>query len=183
MNHTNPNYDVVTGGSRVYVSYNTTTSSIATFYLNAFLSESAAVTQTGEVATNCIHVDYDSVNQQVWVCYHNGSAVKYLVWDYNLDATAVIGPHTVETVSGVSHIITYVNAGSANFFYDVSATPTYNTSIRTNTGTNTGTIGTAASLILSLGIASKTFYYNGKVYFLAAFQSPLWCQRGSPKLY
>lgn len=172
INNTDYNYDASIISTRLQIAYNNNTGGITCFYLDAFLSASAKRTVGGDAASVCINVTGDSF-QNVWVSYYNGTSVKAFIRDYNLSSTAVLATTTIETVASVRNLTANVQGVTGTFIYEISAAQTYNYFIRSNTMTKTGTIGTAANIVRSVGLASKCFYYNSHLLFLAAHESAL----------
>jgi hypothetical protein len=170
-----PNFDMTLAGGRAYLAYNNTDGGhgVSVKFIDSFGTLSATLDITGENASSCIGIFVDSVTNQVFVAYHNGTAVRYFVRDSALSPVAVLAPTTVETVANVVSLSGISANGSATLFYTVSAAQTYNYFIRSNTISASGTVGTAADFKRSVGLASKAFSYNGHSYVTVAFASVL----------
>jgi hypothetical protein len=162
-------------GSNLWVAYNNTDvgGGISVKYINSLLTVSSALDVTGETALVCLNIAPDTVKNQLWVSYYNGTAVRAFVHDINIPGTTILSPTTIETVSNVRNICGVASNGSATLYYEVSAAQSYNYLIRSNTCTSAGSVGTASVFLRSVGLASKAFSYGGNIYFAVAFQSTL----------
>lgn len=174
-NVTNPNFDATLQGDRVFFAYNNSDggNGITVKYINSFLTQSAGRDVTGESGSVCLSIFADSVKQQIWVAYYNGTNVKYFIRDYSLSSTAVLAPTAVETLGTIDNICGIASNGTATLFYAVHAATTYNEYVKSCSLTFTGTVGTPAVMLRSVGLASKAFTFNGINYVTVAFESPL----------
>jgi hypothetical protein len=177
----NPNYDAARIGARVYFAYasSTGTNSITVKFIDSNLSVSADFNKATEVASSCITVLGDG-NSNVWVGYHNGTKVKSFVVSYAL--VSVMAVTDVETVGNIRNItgVCYETSSSVAskvvFIYEVTATNDYDHNLRQNTmslSSGTGTAGTAAVFIRSVGLATKAFTYNSQFYVTGVYGSSL----------
>jgi len=167
------NYDVCKISNRLFVAYNS--SAATTIGLRSIdqllnLSNTRSVGSSG--ASVSINVCGDS-SDNVWVGYYNGTAVSVLIRDFDLSATAVLAPTVLETVANILGLTGKVTGTTGTYYYQQSASNSYDNLIRTNTMTLTGTAGTAAVFIRSVGLFSKQFSFGSKTYMLAAYQSTL----------
>lgn len=177
MNASNPFYDVSLGGARIFIAYNTNSGggAISVRYTDTSLTISGATTIAGESASRCINVVMDSSNNQVWVSYSNGTAIKTFARDYDLTAS-VLSPTTIETLANVRNVTVYAVSGLATFFYERYETQSnivqgWYTYILKNTCTNVGVVGSSSTFLMNLGLTSKVFSFNGTYYMTVAFQS------------
>lgn len=181
VNTTNPVYDAYRIGTRLYFAYNTSnaSSSVAVSYMGSTLSVATAYEEVGEAATVCIGIFSDS-NDNVFVSYYNGTAVKIFMVDYALNS--IVSPTPIETVSNVRNITgaitseTSSSVSTSKVFYEISASTTYNYLVRScelSLSSTTITPGTPAVFIRSVGLASKAFTYNSNQYLGLAYESTL----------
>lgn len=175
----NPKWDGTIIGDRLFISWNSTITSVSVVYINSVLTIASAVDLTTEVGTGGITVWGDAA-QNVWVAYYNNTAVKGFVRDYNLNA--VVAPYAIETVSNVVNLCgaitseTSASVGTSTLFYQISAAATYNHNIRTIALARSSTAVTPGSpsvFMRSVGLASKVFLYNSAYYLGIVYDSTI----------
>lgn len=173
-------FDVINFNDNMVCAYHNTSNNVILLYID----QQGSPNPTGfpgevtiaEEAKNCLSVvNFD--NTAVFVAYHNNSA-GVRVFARNADFSVLFAPATLEAITA-SNVINITGAKSATntvkWFYEVSATQTYNQYTRTNTVTGAGTIGTAADFVRSIGLASKAFNYgpNNTIYLNGIHESTL----------
>lgn len=170
---TNKLYDVLAVSERIFVTWNNNNASsgVSIQYMTTTEVKSSEIEYVGEEATACITLISDASNQ-VWVAYYDGSDVRGLIRNYDLDQE-LLAPTTIETVANVRNITGSVSSTTATWLYEISAAATYNHLIRTNTLTLAGVAGTPAEFLRSVGLASKAFIYNSTVYVVVTHESTL----------
>jgi hypothetical protein len=175
VNATDQFFDACKIGERLFVAWNGNNGggAINAKYIDSVLVLSAELTVASESASECIGLFGDETNQQLWVAYHNGTAVKYFVTDYSLGTTLIRNPTSIETVADIVNVTGYADSGSATVYYEKTAAQTYNYLIRKNTANTAGTVGTAAVFMRSVGLAGKAFFYNGRQYLVVTHSSAL----------
>lgn len=169
------NYDACVLSARLFVAYNNSSggTGISLKYINTFLTVSAVTVVTGENADVAINIFSDITNQQVWVAYYNGTAVKYFIKAYSLPAANVLAPTVVDVVANVLRLAGITDAGSGHLWWEVSATNPYDHFTQLVTLTNTGTVGTPNVFLRSVGLAGKPFVYTGNRYIFTVHSSLL----------
>jgi hypothetical protein len=174
VNVTNPRFDACLIGDRLFVGWNASDGggAVSMRYIDSFLNVSAEFDVATEVASDCIGLFGDETNEQLWVAYHNGTAVKYFVVNYDLSSLVRVAT-VVETVADIKNVTGYADAGAATLYYEKSAAATYNYLIRKNTANTAGTVGTASVFMRSVGLAGKPFFYNGLHYLVVTHSSTL----------
>lgn len=174
-----PVFDATVVNGQAFLAYASTTSthSISVYRFTAGSSSvnvSSPHLSVVEQATTCITCFGDASNN-LWVAYYNGTAVKGFISDFPTDPSLanplVLSATAIETVANVVNITGQVASTTGTFFYETSASPTYNHVIRTNTLTTGGVAGSPTILVLSLGLWSKAFSYSGDYFFFAAYGS------------
>ncbi len=172
LNTTNYDYDACIANNKLYIAFNSSTGggAIEVFYINNFLGVSPATAIAGQSATD-LSTTFDFILNQVWVAWSTGTSNKYVVLSQTLSSTFITGPVTIDSTASTGRIVTYPNNGSAQFWYELNSGTSYNTLIRTTTGTNTGATGTPGVFLRSVGLATKPFVYNGVVYLNVTYQS------------
>lgn len=160
-------YDAVTISDRMFFVYNNGSGNLSIRYINALMSVSAATTIASVVATCVAIFPDDSAN--VWIALWNGTAIRYVVFDYALDPVLTIT--TGETIANVKNITGVVIDTTASLYYDITAADVYNYNIRTANVTIAGSVGAASVLIRSLALGSKAFKYNDVAYVMGSYAS------------
>lgn len=174
-------------GNNLYLAYNTTSGgqAIKVTYLTAGLTLVSAVSFAGSIGT-MVSMTADMTNLAAPVIYVSfydaaGSTGYTLAVNQNL-ATLMTATQIIATGT-ILNIISGAQAGVCSVAYEVSNT--YSFTPATGTATNyinartvtlpatvtTGTLGTAYTVVRSVGIASKGFIVDSVIYFLAAYNS------------
>lgn len=181
------NWDGVVVGPNLYLAYNTTAGGqqINVTYLNTSFVIASPVSFTSSIAT-IMSVTSDITNAAQPIIYAAfwdaaGSTGHAIAVDQNLNkvmtATQWLGTGAIQNITCTAQ------DGVLRIAYEYINTYGYASSVRTdyiskNTITKpatvtTGTLGTAAVVVRSVGIASKAFLYNDVMYMLCAYQSSL----------
>lgn len=182
VNSSHSYYDGVIVGGTLYLIWNASDggNAIRLRFLNAQLNQSMMVVISGEQASACITIfaDVDIAIPQLWVGYSDGSNLKYFVISTN-GLITVLSPTVLTTLlsDNIVNINGFASNSNGTFYYEVSNTYSYD-STRTDyiskiSATASGTVGSSAVLVRSVGLVSKIFNYNLDNYFVAAQQSPL----------
>jgi hypothetical protein len=160
-------YDNVTGGQSVKVNI-----------LSSTLVLGAPKTFAGRTSTlMTVTADTTGSTANIYVSfYDSGSSTGYtLIVDQTLNT--ILAPTQIIASGTILNLASVAQNGSGTVFYEVSNTYSYDGSIPTNyiqskTISKAGTVGSAITVIRSVGLASKAFLYLGQAYFLAAYSSP-----------
>lgn len=170
-------YDGVVVNNVLYLSWNASDAAgaIRTTSLNRFLTQSNTHVQINEAASNCLAMWADESLSQLWISYHNGTEVKYFI--LNTGLIQVLAPTVIETISNILNMTGYATAGVGAIYYEVQNTYSYSSVrtdfIRSATLTNTGTVGSPHVFLRSVGIVSKSFYFDGNYYFVIAYNGTI----------
>jgi hypothetical protein len=171
-------FDGVVYNNSLYLAWNGASSSgVKMAFLTSTLSLSSAHVVDSSHQGTMFSVAVDAPSATIWASYYNLSGtVGYAVavssaLNSILAATEIIASGTVLNLTSVAA------ANVLTLFYEVSNTYSYDSGIhsnliKTNTLTVGGTLGTASTLIRSVGLASKAFALGGVNYFLSAYSSP-----------
>lgn len=173
-------YDIVNFNNNILVTYHKNTNNVIVLYMdstgNVNPSGFPAEFAIAEEAKNCLTiVNYEDT--KFFVAYHN-TTNGLRVFCRNADFSVGFAPTTLENIT-TSNVINITGAKSATntikWFYEISATQTYNQYTRTNTSTTAGAIGTAADFVRSIGLATKAFNYgsNNDIYVNGIHESSL----------
>lgn len=171
-------YDTQLLGGRIYIGYNHNAGggAIALFYITANIVASSEVSLAAEQATGGISMTTDS-NSNIWLSYYDGTSVKYAIWTQNLDVDGsghptILTPTVIETIANVRNVASVYSAAlTSTFVYEIVNSA--GNFLKKNTGTQSGTVGSAVVFQRSVGLASKFFSYNGDYFVTTAFSSAL----------
>lgn len=167
-----PNYDGVVMNNTLYVAWNGTGTTVKAKSLNRTASAfSSELSVASEAATNCLGIFVDPILFQVWVTYNDNTNQRAFVASATLSSTLVQAAYTIEAQAANNCTGYSQSSGHATIYYQVTASPTYNTLVRTNTGTNAGVAGTAAVFLRSVGLFTKLFTYNSVTYLGVTYDS------------
>lgn len=178
VNSSNPRYDGCVINNNLFLSWNGSDAggAVRTTYIDRFLNLYSANVQSNETASSCIGVFADSTTTpaRIWVVYHNGSNLRYFILSTNATLISnILAPTNIVAVGNVVNIIGYVSNNSANIFYEISNTYSYNSTatnfISTITANSTGVIGSSSTFMRSVGLISHSFLYSGTQYFVVAY--------------
>lgn len=178
-------FDGAIFNNQLFISYNGSDGggAIRGTYLNSFLvrqtSGTGAVLVTGKSAT-MMSVSADNTNSIIYSFFYKTSGtVGYVVAsDASLTVlTAFSGGVSVISSDTILNVTSAAQNGVLTIFYEVSNNYTYDSSVPThfitkNTVTQAASVGTATTLLRSVGLASKAFILNSTIYVLTAYSSP-----------
>lgn len=173
---TNPNFDATKSDTRIYLAYNTSAvgGSISLRSIDAFLTISVPRDIVGENADSCIGVAIDPANTNFWVAYHNGTQIKYFIYDQFLSLTPVLAPTLAESNSNtINNLSIIITNNEADIYYTQNAAATYNNFIKTFHSTSAGVTTGIHVYLRSVGITAKPFKYNDIVYLTVGFSTTL----------
>lgn len=174
-------WDGVVLGNTFYIAYDSTAGgqAIKVRSLTSTLSLSAAVvySDAGKVTATLMSVIADQDNGIIYAAYYNsGSSLGYvLAFDRNLNKIISVPVQFIPSGS-IANITGVAEDGVLTVYYEVNNNYSYDSSIpthfiKTNTITQSGTVGSSSVFIRSVGLASKAFILDDVYYFLAAYQS------------
>ena len=132
---------------------------------------------TGNTASYVsMYVDSSTPLPTIWVYYYSAASGGFaFAVDTNI-ATVLTSTVVNASAAGIGNIACTALNGTLTVFYEIVAQYAYNTAIptdyvKTNTLTSGGTLGTAKTLVRSVGLASKAFLVNNVPYFLSVYAS------------
>lgn len=175
-------FDGVVYNNTLYISYNASDGggAIRGTGINSFLvaqSTSTGVVLSSGHAADMMSVTADMVNAEIWTSFYKASGTtgytlaRDTAFNSVLAATQFISSGTILNLTSAAEnkVLTVFYEVSNNYAFD-SSIPTH--FINTNTITITGTVGSASTLVRSVGLASKAFILGSTIYFLAVYSSP-----------
>lgn len=176
-------FDGIVTNNNLYIAYNATDGggAIRMTYINSFL-----VRQTGATGTNVanaksadmmsICADESTSSPIIWVSFYKtaGTIGYSLAVDQQL--TSVLVATQIISAGTILNITSSAQSGVNTVFYEVSTLYAYGATLPTNiinkrTITQAGVLGVAATILRSVGLASKSFIYNGTIRMLSAYSS------------
>lgn len=179
-------WDGVVANNKLFFAYNTTTGGQqvkVTYISNTLGNPVTAVSYSSAIAT-MFSLTADNTNPSspiIYVSYYDLASTtgKTLAVDQNLHS--VMTPTTFETTLTLLNLATTAKSGVVTIYSEVANDYGYGSSIPSHyingvtitkpATVTTGTLGTPAVVVRSVGLASKAFLYNGVSYFLATYQS------------
>lgn len=175
-------YDGYVAGENLYLAWAGSAGGgeIRISYLDSTLLQHSTKTIAGFTATRMsVTADMFSGTPVVYVTYYDSGTTNARTAVY--DSTLNVVTASVASITGV--VITGITSsaynGTLTIFYQVSNTYSFSGTrsdfIRSVTVTSAGTVGTPATIIRSVGLASKSFYFttNGLHYMLVAYSGAL----------
>lgn len=172
----NTNYfDASFFNSNVYIVFSDSSSETSACSLSSALSLSS-IKQVNE-ASNQLCIFGDPSNN-VWVGYNTSTpAVRAFILDPTL-STLVLSPQNVTTsfggTNGPKNISGIYSGSNGSFFIEVDQdSNSYDHFVETVTMSVTGSLGSVAQVLRSVGLYSKPFIYNSTIYFAVTYDSPL----------
>jgi hypothetical protein len=172
-------FDGVVFNNNLYVAYNANdgAGAIRMTYMNSFL-----VLQTGSTGTNVantksasmIAVCADATNSIIWVSYYKTAGTTGAVLAVDAQLTVQLAATTIIAAGTILNITNTATGGVVSTFYEVSNTYSWSGAtnyIAVRTTTLAGVLGTATTVLRSVGLASKAFLVNGISYMLTAYSS------------
>ncbi len=175
------NYDGIVVNDRLVIAFNSTSGgqSVKVTYLTPSLGAPVtAVVFAGAIATMfALAADVTTPQSpKIYVSYYDlaSTTAKILCVDQNLNT--ILAPTTILTSGTLRNLALTARDGYAFFFYEVANAYSYDAAIPSNlinkrVISQAGVVGSATTIIRSVGLASKAMIYNFRSYFLATYQS------------
>lgn len=145
--------------------------------LNSTLTQSATITKANRTADlMSVTVDDSGASPVIWCSFWETAGNTGYAFAVNQILVSVLAPTQIIAALELQSMTSIATAGVLTVYYEVQNTYSYGTNPATNyiayrTITNAGVLGTATTLIRSVGLASKAFYYNDVAYMLTAQSS------------
>ena len=170
------NFDAVILNNSLYVAWNGSDGggAIRATYIDKTLTQHSTVVFAGKSAT-LLTVAADTTDNFFWIYTFATGPTSYLI-ALDLNLATVLGPTAPSVDSRTVNLGLLANAGLVYYFYEIAQAYTFDATIPTNSiaggvGNSHGAIGASTAIASSIGLASKPFFINNKIYFLAAYQS------------
>lgn len=178
-------FDGITVGNNLYFAYYLNGTGVLINYLTSSLVLSSPTTFSGSVATHMsVCADTTSPSNPVIYAafYDDGSSTGYAI---AVNATLQSLMTATEWASSGTfyNVTSSAQNGSVTILFEVANTYSYDSTLPTNyvqtvpitlpSSNTTGTVGSTATVLRSVGLASKSFIMNGTVYALTEYASSL----------
>ncbi len=166
LNTTDPNFDVVPFQNLriLFVLNNQSATKITVGWLDEelnVLTGTLGLKFINEEAENCLQI-VEGPSNLFYVCYHNATdGLRCSIRNVGGTAFSAIATLDPYTATAITRVAGYPSADltKATIFYEIEAADPENTVIGINTLTKTGTAGTPAEFLRSVGLWSRGFKY------------------------
>ncbi|CAN5950596.1 unnamed protein product [Sphagnum jensenii] len=165
--------DGVVFSNNLYIFWNGSSTTIKGAYLTTQLTVSAAASFGSHSATT-ISVCVDASASAIYCSWIEPSTANIYTLAVGPQLGAILSPTELVSSSGSVNIATAAQNGVLGAYYEV--TNSYPSSVPSNyissvTCSQSGSVGTPAVTVRSVGLASKAFIYNGVEYFCGIYCS------------
>ena len=167
--------DAYVAGGNLYYAYYKSSGVIDVNYLTSALVNNSPVSITGDADLMSVCADITGSSPVVYLNYYNGTN-SYMA-SFSSTLVPIMAPLETLAATTIVNITASAQNGTCQAFFEVVNSYSYDSTIPTNfvrsVSVASGSITVASYVVLrSVGLASKSYIYNGVVYFLAAYQSP-----------
>lgn len=175
-------YEAIVSNNNLYFAYWSTSGSpdILLNFLTSTLVLGNNPTSVSAYSGGSISVAEDTTQSApiIWITFWDAGNSGLHARGFNQNLQQVLGSHDLDTSVSINNLTTVATNGVLTAVYELNNTyqgpyPVANIEsqyIRTNTLTQTGTVGTHKIVKLSVGLASKAFIDpSGTIYFLTAY--------------
>lgn len=178
---TQPAFDGVVYNNSLYVVYNASDGggAIRISYLDSFLVRQTAATgvnianaKTADIVSVCA----DSVSPTIWASFYKTAGTTGYVVALDPILVGILSATQFVAAGTLLNLTSTATSGIVTVFYELSTVYAYGASLPTNvitkrTCTTAGVLGTATTVIRSLGLASKAILVGTTPYMLGAYSS------------
>jgi hypothetical protein len=174
-------FDAVVFNDTVFLAWNGASGTgIKAAFLTGYLGQSGIFnidpSHTGDIVT----ITADTVNSVIWISYYNYSGNYLYAAARNINLISVLGPTSLGTpANSVSNLTISASGGILTAIYEIFNNPySYDSGIPTHycryiaINQSGGAVSSATTVLRSVGLASKAFVYDGRIYALYVYQSP-----------
>lgn len=172
-------WDGVVANNSLYLSWNGNDGggAIRMTYIDSTLTQHGTVTFAGRVSTiMSVSADLTGSTPIIYAAFYDSGASTGYVLAVNQILVTVLAPTQWLATGTILNVASAAQSGVCTIFYEVSNTYTYDTAIASNysryrTVTQAGSLGTATTLLRSVGLASKAFIVDSTIYILTVYNS------------
>jgi hypothetical protein len=175
---TTVNFDGVVFNGSLYLAWNgASASGVKMAFISSSLAVSSSTNPDSSHQATLMSLTADAVNGNIWVSYYDSGTTNGYSLAVNQQLSSVLSAHQTISSVTVANITSSASSGTLTVLYEVSNNYSYDSSIPTNfsrsiTVTQSGTVGSPATILRSVGLASKSFILNSTIYCLFTYQSP-----------
>lgn len=147
-------------------------------YIDSTLTQHNTVVFTGRVATiMSVCADLTPSTPVIYASFYDSSSSTGYTLAVNPQLVTIHAPSEIISSGTILNITSSAQNGVCIVFYEVSNAYSYDSGIPTNfidsiTITQGGTVGSAITILRSVGLASKSFIIDSVIYALTAYSSP-----------
>lgn len=172
-------YDAFVANNSIYIAwyYSTTPAIMMTFLTSTLTLHSPISFNTYSANIMSVCADFTGNSPIIYAAFYNLGTTSGYVLAVDQGLNTILAPTSIITTGTVLNITSSAQNGICTVFYEVSNNYSYDSGIPTHyinsrTVSQAGSVGTATTIIRSVGLASKSFLINSTPYFLSAYSSP-----------
>jgi len=173
------NFDGFVANNNLYLAWNGSDGggAVRARRMDSSLNQYTTKVFPGQVATlMSVSADVTGGAPQVYVSYYDSVSQDGYVIGLDQSLTTLFGPTQIINNEDVLNITSSAQDGAMRFFYEIDNAYSYDASIptnyvKTNTVSDIGTVGTASTLVRSVGLGSESFIVSGEIYFVGIYYS------------
>lgn len=168
----NNHYDVCYSGNRLVFAFNNNAGAISMYSLSTTYVLSSSVARAID-ADNCLTLAPDNAAGEFWLVWCAAAGQVYSERRSSATLGTITGYMGLEAVAAlrISAAVATSN-GTLTAFYEIAGASNNLNRVRTNTMTQAGVVGTAASCRRGIGLVGRAFAVSGIVYAVVAHESP-----------
>lgn len=170
-------FDAAVLNNTLYVAWNgAAASGIKMSTLSSHLSLSSTIVVDAAHVATMVSVCADVQNSVVWVAYYDVSGTTGYVLARNPSLISVLAATQIISSGTMLNITSSAQSGTLTVFYEVSNNYSYDSSVpshyvQSKTCTQAGVVGSATTILRSVGLASKSFISGSTIYFVCTYSS------------
>lgn len=173
-------WEGVVTNNNLYIAYNTTDGggAIRITYLDSTLLQHGTATFAAYSCTSMsLCADETQSSPIIYLAWMNNAIPDGRVAAVDQNLNSILTPTQIIAAGSIPNITCAAQDGICTAFYEVTQAYSYDAAVPTNkvtyrTVTQAGVVGTATTLLRSVGLASKAFILNDAIYVLTVYKSP-----------
>ncbi len=170
-------FDGVVANNNLYIGWNGADGAMHMTYIDSTLLQHNTVNFATQVATSVgMTADLSGTSPIIWMTYYDSASTNGYALAVDGSMLTILAPTQIITGLTVRDLTASASNGVLTSFYEIINAYSYDASIKTDyissrTVTQAGVLGTATVVARSVGLASKAFIVDSKVYFLSVYDS------------
>ena len=170
-------FDAVVAGGALFITWNGNDNAVHVTSLLSNLGQTNTIIFTGYQATMMsICADTTGVSPVIYGSFYDSGTQNGYVYAVSPTLSTVFAPVQFISSESVANIASAAQNGLVSLFYEVNNNYGYDAGIpshyiKTRTASALGVLGSASTLIRSVGLASKAFIVAAEIYFLTVYYS------------